>query len=412
MAEYATAFFVGGKFSIPLLFVAIQPNATSDVEGETRPTFDPYFRVRSMIITHWGSQHCTPNSSNYDFGRCLPIHTLPTSIYETDPLLDRDGDGLNDELENALAEAFRPIAVNHSNESATRVNVYTTVTGNSVSEPVVAFQVRQSSVHEGAIDIVYMKLWREDNDGCDPHQGDTQRTNIVLKTPVGTSDAGKIWWLYSTYDAPASARASSEDHGEMVEDDEVWHSESSKDRQLRELQELLDLGIVYDLHDDSDLIAYEASSRIELSASEKDADKEINIDSTRMSTRRTQREFRWQQGDTHLRKPHFERLATDLTSIIPKHFVIYFTKGKHHEYQDGRYSGLPDIYCNRLPRPPARIDSRGELRILPLPKRPLELRSPAGKGDLWDYNNVGSRDKFSGFMDALDDFGFAGRRSN
>ncbi|MCL2326146.1 MAG: hypothetical protein FWC40_06605 [Proteobacteria bacterium] len=55
-------------------FVAIQPNATTDAEGNTRPTFDPYFRVRSMIITHWGNQHCTPNSPNYDFGRCLPIH--------------------------------------------------------------------------------------------------------------------------------------------------------------------------------------------------------------------------------------------------------------------------------------------------------------------------------------------------
>jgi len=91
-------------------------------------------------------------------------------------------------------------------------------------------------------------------------------------------------------------------------------------------------------------------------------------------------------------------------------FSIDFEEGKHHEYQDGRYSGFGDVHCTNSSGNIVRMDSRGELRSPPLPKRPLELRSPAGEGDLWDYNNVGSRDKFSGFMDALDDFGFAGKR--
>jgi|GEM_PF-2461726 len=395
-------------------FAAIQTNATNVTEGETRPVFDPYFRVRSMIITHWGNHHCTPNSPNYDFGRCLPIHTLPRSIYETDPLLDRDGDGLNDQLENELAEAFRPIAVNDSAEHATRVNVYTTVDGNSVIEPVVAYQVRQSNIDEGAITIVYMKLWREDKnpsflEGCGEHPGDTQRTTLHLKTPIGTSDAGKVWWLYSTYVDLASARHTApntngtEERVDAAVSNEVLPSESIEVQELRERQELLDSGIIYEFYDDSDLILFEASSQIEPSASEKDADK------VPTATRASTDEFNWEQGDIKLRKPHFERLNTEPTSIVPKHLVIYFTKGKHHEFQDGWWAGQRDPGC-WSPLAKAWINSRGENANPPLPKRPLELRSPVGWGDLWDYNNVGSRDKFSGFMDALDNFGFSGKR--
>jgi len=394
-------------------FAAIQTNTTDVAIGKTRPVFDPGFRIRSMIITHWGNQYCTPNSPNYDFGRCLPIHTLPISIYTSDPLLDRDGDGLNDELENELADAFRPIAVNHSTENATRVNVYTTVDGNSVSEPVVAFQVRQAGEVEGAIEIVFMKLWLEDKDGggnhCDPHAGDTQWNKIHLKTPMGTSETGKVWWLYSTHDDLSSALGRSRiDNAalldDMIIDDEVLVSESIEAQELRERQKLLDLGIVYDFFDNSDLTAYYASSQIELSAREKDADK-ISTPS-----RGATYEFEWKQGDINLDKPQFERLDTESNSIMPRHLMIYFVKGKHHEYQDARLSGQHDPHCfvyNQL----AHIDSRGELRVPPLPQRPFELRSPAGKGDRYNYNNVGSRDKFLNyFMNSLDYFGFPGKR--
>ena len=391
-------------------FKALHSNARTVEEGRTRSVYDPGFRVRSLIITHWGNQHCNSSSPNYDFGRCLPITTLERSIYDTTHAnyRDLDGDGLDDEMEDMLANAFRPIVVNHSTEDATRTNVYTTVDGDSVIEPVTAFQVRRSKYDSNAITLAFMKIWREDKGvlGCSGHDGDTQSTTLQLMT-TNDSNHGKTWWLYSTSASPDSIKTNTEETLnselsttlEYSNDNHV--SESIIEQETRERRELAEQNLVYDFYDNSDLELSESVRGVELSAAEKDAD----ITQLSQSRAGAGSEFSWTQGSVAIRAPYFEKLANS-NETIPMHPVIHLTKGKHHEYQDGGWAGQRDLVCTLTN---AWINSRGEQANPPLPKRALNLRSPNGHGDAFNYNNVGSRDHYTGFMNSLTPFGFSGK---
>lgn len=171
---------------------------------------------------------------------------------------DDDGDGLDDEMENKLAEAFRPIVVNDSSENATRHAVYTDVTGASVIEPVVAFQVRQSAIHSNAITLMYMKLWMNDKgSGCDEHKGDTQSTPIHLMTPSG-QEYGKKWWLYSTSYNPTNITSSTASSNALVStsnvsEDENFDMETIAEQEAKEREKLLLNNDIYDFYSDSDL---------------------------------------------------------------------------------------------------------------------------------------------------------------
>lgn len=400
-------------------FKALHTNALTETQGQSREIYDPGFRIRSMKIESLGQQTCTASSPNYDFGRCLPIFTLERSIFDSshNNYRDDDGDGLDDEMENKLAEAFRPIVVNDSSENATRHAVYTDVTGASVIEPVVAFQVRQSAIHSNAITLMYMKLWMNDKGGgCGEHKGDTQSTPIHLMTPSG-QEYGKKWWLYSTSYNPTNITSSTASSNapvstSNVSEDENFDMETIAEQEAKEKEELLLNNETYDFYSDSDLERMALNSEAERSPSEKDADKAMLLEEkrdgavTRGARGAVTEEFNWTQGKVALRAPYFERLTS--AEQVPMHPVIHLTKGKHHEYQDGGWSGQEDKKCTFSFT--AEMDSRGESANTPLPKRALNLRSPNGKGDRWNYNNVGSRDRYAGFMNSLDAFGFSGKK--
>ena len=387
-------------------FKAIHSNALNVNDGNQRSVYDPGFRVRSLKINHLSNQLCSSSSPNYDFGRCLPIINLNRNIFDSSHVdyRDNDTDGLDDEMEDILADAFRPIVVNHSLEDATEIDMYTTVDGDSVIEPVTAFQVRRSEYHSNAITVMYMKMWQKDVGtwDCPGHNGDTQSTPLHLMTMPG-NDYGKIWWLYSTAGVPEDIiNVTQSQNGEEidVQRDGITYK-SILEQEQEEIEELLAKNIVYDFFDNSDLEGQEVMSEMELTPSEKDSDKNTN------TTLRAGagNEFEWTQGSVAIRAPYFESLSGE---NIPMHTVIHLTRGKHHEYQDGGWSGQNDLTCT-LPTVVARIDSRGELADPPLPKRPLNLRSPNGFGDYFNYNNVGSRDKYTGFMNNLSPFGFSGK---
>jgi hypothetical protein len=234
---------------------------------------------------------------------------------------DQDRDELVDELENELATAFRPIYVNHSTEDATRVDAYTTVTGESVIEPVTVFQVHP--VRDGEIIIQFMKLWLwdvYDSFWCGGHKGDSQRHEVYLKTAPSDDPSrhNTFWYIYKTTG-----------------------------------------GIESDL--------------------------------------------KWETEDGSIRGASFERLPGDSSSVPANHLVVYFTKGKHHEYADQGWSGQTDKDCSTIN---AYINGRGELHDPPLPKRAAIIRSARGTGDRFDFTNVGSRE-FPHFND-LEPYGFPG----
>lgn len=117
-------------------------------------------------------------------------------------------------------------------------------------------------------------------------------------------------------------------------------------------------------------------------------------------------DLRWEKGDGSIRGVSFEKWKNEsVPSNTANHLVIYFTKGKHHEYADGGWSGQADKNC---PTIKAYINSRGEKSNPPLPKRIAVIRSPAGKGDRFDYNNVGNRAHNNGYLNDLGPLGFAG----
>lgn len=123
-------------------------------------------------------------------------------------------------------------------------------------------------------------------------------------------------------------------------------------------------------------------------------------------------DLRWQKGDGSIRGVTFEKWPGERNVAgTANHEVIYFTKGKHHEYADGGWSGQTDKRCGYVK---AHIDSRGQLHNPSLPKRIAIIRSPRGKGDRFDFNNVGrgksTKDRKFRFFDDLTPFGFPGKR--
>jgi hypothetical protein len=108
--------------------------------------------------------------------------------------LDLDGDGLVDDLEGALAYAFRPYLVFDSDEGA-----------RAPGEPVTIFQVRRNPIGEirsdgtriVGVDIKWVFLFRQDggygpdSDCSDDHEGDNDDALFTLKS----SDDGVTWRL-------------------------------------------------------------------------------------------------------------------------------------------------------------------------------------------------------------------------
>ena len=114
-------------------------------------------------------------------------------------------------------------------------------------------------------------------------------------------------------------------------------------------------------------------------------------------------ELDWEMGQGSIRGVSFEHLPGDTSSNPANHLIIYFTKGKHHEYADQGWSGQNDKLCFQIT---AHIDGRGNLHVPSFPKRAATVRSPRGAGDRFDYTNVGSRDV--PFFSDLEPYGFPG----
>lgn len=416
-------------------YVGLHTNATTATQANSRKVFDPGFRIRSLKIRNWGTSNCsTVTSLNRDFGRCLPSIMLSSSIYAITQENDKDADGLNDYQENILADAFTALVLNHSTENATRPYSMTDIknqtsnsypyydyAGNAVIEPVVVFQIRKSSTDLlNRIEIVYMQIWKEDiydTTFCSGHHGDTQSDVFVLETPpVGHNLHGKFWWLISTGgDVPTKSSVASQSKSEFntiatseidIESLHIKHEQSRIDAQEKlEYEELSSLSTNLDLSNDDDLnVIYENDS---LTAYEIDADKRNNNSDTisplisdNSSTK--DKEFHWKQGDTHVRGPLFERTDTD-PSNTNRHVLYYYSKGKHHAFHDTKNSGESDYTCTLNT---TYIDGRGNEHLPLYSKRLWNLRSPLNAGDAYNYNNVGSRNHFSGFVNRLDNFGF------
>jgi hypothetical protein len=164
--------------------------------------YDPGFKVRSLKI--WDDGNTCPLDAQ-DNGRCLPQISLATNLYGNFNG-DRDADGLDDRMEDLVAEAFRPAQYNHSSENGTRTGIFTDASGVSVIEPATVFQVRPDGI--GTVKIIYMKLWLEDVwDGdvitdlsnCSEHHGDSQWTYVWITTRLpGNSTYGFFWHVFET----------------------------------------------------------------------------------------------------------------------------------------------------------------------------------------------------------------------
>ncbi len=291
-----------------------------NTSGPRQQAYDPGYRVRSMKIMD-GRSIC-PDFTR-DTGRCLPQTLLDRSLYVNSAQADQDTDGLDDELENQLATAFRPIYVNHSTEDATRTGIYRTSSDQSVIEPATLFQV--SPQGDSEISIRFMKLWRYDiynTLGCGGHEGDSQPHQLYLKTtPPEHSLHGRLWYVYRVLG-----------------------------------------GVEGDLN--------------------------------------------WTAGNGALRGPRFQRWPGEPDKAgIASHLVIYFSKGKHHEYVDGGWSGQTDKECWNIT---AYTDGRGHLHRPPLPKRLAIIHAPSGRGDRFGFTNVGTVQY--PFFDDLGPYGFSGQR--
>jgi hypothetical protein len=165
--------------------------------GSAAGTYDPGFAVRSLAV--WNNHQVCPELAR-DQGRCLPQVSLDHAIDAPNAALDRDADGLDDELENELALAFAPVHYNHSSENATRSAIYVAAGGEAVTEPATVFQVRPYGA-DGIL-IQYMRLWLRDVWGsptCPGHRGDSQRHTLYLSTsPKGAADHARFWWVSGT----------------------------------------------------------------------------------------------------------------------------------------------------------------------------------------------------------------------
>ena len=85
--------------------------------------------------------------------------------------------------------------------------------------------------------------------------------------------------------------------------------------------------------------------------------------------------------------------------------VIYFSKGKHHEYGDGGWSGQTDRICINIK---AHTNGRGHLHQPPFPGARPACAHLSGRGDRFDFTNVGT---FAHpFFDDLGPYGFPGQR--
>lgn len=439
-------------------YVALHTNAVNITQSNERTVYDPGFRIRSISIRNWYSSNCTNETTlNRDYGRCLPFVKLPSSIYATSDNNDKDRDGLIDEMENALADAFTALVFNNSSEDATRP--YTTADiqsnsinsypyydylGNPVIEPVVVFQVRKAGNTPNRIEVAYMQIWKEDTYNttlCGGHHGDTQADVFTLETPpVNNVLHGKFWWLKSTQgmkanEANASSHAltdplkfnssnlanSAEDYTATPVDNSLFHigcDEAciSAQEDLERL-ELSQLEHPFNYNNDDDLKAYQTHEDMPLSVKDADTPTFIAINQFNSGiapliddsqNADTQSEMNWKQGDTHLRAPLFERFSSD-PSNTNRHMAYYYSKGKHHEYIDGKFGGQPDkkTGCSSIT---VHTNGRGYTHSPAYPQRLWNLKAPIGKGDAYKFNNVGSRDYFKGFVNNLTAFGFPNMR--
>ena len=431
-------------------YVGLRTNALNSTQASSRAVFDPGFRVRSLTVRDWGTSNCTSATNlNRDYGRCLPSIMLNSSIYSTTSATDRDRDGLNDELENVLADAFTAIAMNHSTEDATRPYAQSDITnntdnsypyydhkGNPVIEPVVVFQTRKAASDlNNRIEVAYMQIWKRDKYGatlCPGHWGDTQSDVFTLETPpVGNALHGKFWWFKSTRAmssatrvAPASFAGSmldGDDYG--VDEDPTGYAVDSAsfhtvyDPELIATQESLELESLDDVESESIDDRLMGLDLELVDPSIKDADKSIavesmihsgsnvvptSMDSDDVSNKNTS-EFDWVQGDTHMRGPIFENMPGDPANTN-RHMIYHYSKGKHHAYIDGMFSGQQmDKSCGSIN---VYTNGRGSSHSPSYPRRLWNLRAPTGDGDSYKYNNVGSRNAFSGFVNRLDNYGF------
>ncbi len=395
-------------------FKVIHPNASDDNPVSNVPIYNPGYDVRSMHIRHMG-YNCDNDDPNYDFGRCLPEVTLPRSLFTNDAEQDLDKDGLDDEMENRLAEAFKPIFLNHSSENATTDNRYYSRLNKWVTEPVTVYQVIPKSNYPDSIELRMMELWRWDkwdSITCLGHPGDSQFRRIHIKTIAGKGyEYGKYWWLYRLSGTIGKSTSQMPEQGTILctEKDEDFTHESILAQETQELKDLQNNQYIPSDSADNEI------HQIQLTEAENDllcqdidpnnkalisaiACKEQGSDATRSE------EFSWEQGVPTFRGSHFDYLPEG-DNLGPNHIVVYFSKGKHHDYADAGWSGQFDKIC---PLAKAYVNARGHLHNPPYPKRGATLVSPYnGGGDRFGYNNVGS--KAHHFMQPLDNYGFAGK---
>lgn len=431
-------------------FIGLHTNARTYAQAQSRTSYDPGFRIRSLKVREWGQSNCTSATDlNRDYGRCLPNVTLPYSAYSTNVNYDKDKDGLHDYMEDVLAETFLPIVHNHSTEDATRPYSqsditnntansypYTDYKGNKVIEPVVVFQVRKSkSDLNNRINIAYTQIWKEDINGsttCPGHHGDTQGDTFTLETtPASDPLHGRFWWLVSTNiknESSLPSRSSNiisttsnlnsnediEDYrGDFVDDIRFHHTIDSEaileqeDSEKQELTYSTNVALV-DIDDEHQFYPTEL-----LMAHEKDFDKSEDYEQGVISPAildgqndYSHEEFEWKQGDTHLRAPLFDRLVND-QAHTNRRMLYYYGKGKHHAFQDTKYSSEKDVKnCSSSTSAIVYSNGRGELHSPAYPARLWNINAPSGGGDQYHYNNVGSRNHFVGFVNALDNYGF------
>ncbi len=141
--------------------------------------------------------------------------SLPESIYLApceDPSLDMDLDGLKDNFENALADAWRPYFIYDQNENDRDHNI----DDDSLQswEPRVLFQVRPIGYHQIVIKWAFLYRldggFRESWDCTDWHYGDTQGGTYQLVSSDGITwqlDDIDLWSdvpLYTPYIANAT----------------------------------------------------------------------------------------------------------------------------------------------------------------------------------------------------------------
>jgi hypothetical protein len=119
-------------------------------------------------------------------------------------------------------------------------------------------------------------------------------------------------------------------------------------------------------------------------------------------------DLKWEQGDGSIRGVTFLKWRGDFSR---QHLIIFFSKGKHHEFADGGWSGQSEkidefgTFCSITK---VEANGEGEKHTPPFPTRIAIILAPIGAGDKFGYTNVGSRD--FPFFDDLTAFGFPNQR--